>query len=1042
MDEWIDRNKEGGAVGVHAAHVPMKQRILDAWIMTERLSEGQIKLKNNNMNPLSEAESGNYYTYFKQIFDRNKAAETSEKSGKSGKSEKAEKAEKGINSGIVIYFDVFPFEEVVSLLGKKFGLDTAAENYVSEEKFSCALFFDASLALDARITFFTASGYIYKKREIPNFEMFEEYEADQSLMIECYFENSQDHEEQFNEAMRKTIEFLECDPSKSYVKFIQNQETEAIHFHSFFVDDLTKAKSITTGNLEDYLFGNKRERCNLDSCQHSPSFCQDIFERILQPSRYPFGRFPASTSFALSFMQQVAVNLALGYGATENIGSHKIQSVNGPPGTGKTTLLKDIFADLIVKQAYTISRLMDKNGSKKLKDQESYVYYGEDGRIVALPSDISENNIVVASSNNGAIQNIVNELPLESEIDPAYIPILNQADYFSEIANDLFEKKNGKNWGLFSMEGGKKMNMETISFALKCIVRELNDIEYRDDPDVYDEFKKRYSSLKAYRKGMQEYSDRLAARVELIRKLSKEGYIQEEGCFRDIYQVFKEVADQHHAWLPLVKETCDKLKKELQNVDDMILHIGDEIEKLPKPFFFSFRSAKIRYQRCVKELEAARCNHSDNRHSIARCIELLEQNIASEAEPGTDLKESDLFAGESLLKLFSEHDYEQLQLSNPWFEEEYRKRQSELFILALRVRKQFLRDNVRNIKAAAIIWYKQSYQIGQGRGNLIPIAWDWINFTIPVIGSTFASFSRMFKNLPECSLGHLFIDEAGQALPQSAVGAIFRARHVMAVGDPSQIKPVLTLDEGVLGFLARTYGVNEIYLSENASVQTLADRASQYGFYRDAGEDESWIGIPLWVHRRCADPMFSISNAISYGGRMVQANHRPGRIGWYDVRGTAQNKFVQEQADFLLDILSRMIEKDPDIVDHSKEDKVFIITPFTYVANRLAQELKQIHFTRSVRKKATNIGTIHTFQGKQAPIVFLVLGADNGSQGAAKWAVREPNMMNVAVTRAKEEFYIIGDYDLYRKLNSEVISVTNRIIDKHGSHCPECAQGK
>ncbi len=31
-------------------------------------------------------------------------------------------------------------------------------------------------------------------------------------------------------------------------------------------------------------------------------------------------------------------------------GNERISSVNGPPGTGKTTLLKDIFAHLVVEK--------------------------------------------------------------------------------------------------------------------------------------------------------------------------------------------------------------------------------------------------------------------------------------------------------------------------------------------------------------------------------------------------------------------------------------------------------------------------------------------------------------------------------------------------------------------------------------------------------------------------------------------------------------------------------------------------------------------
>ena len=107
------------------------------------------------------------------------------------------------------------------------------------------------------------------------------------------------------------------------------------------------------------------------------------------------------------------------------------------------------------------------------------------------------------------------------------------------------------------------------------------------------------------------------------------------------------------------------------------------------------------------------------------------------------------------------------------------------------------------VKAAIIVWDQQEKYLD--RKHVIEAAWNWINMTIPVISSTFASFSRMCKNLGAETLGHLFIDEAGQALPQAAVGAIYRSRHVMVVGDPLQIKPVLTLDSNTLYMLGGAF---------------------------------------------------------------------------------------------------------------------------------------------------------------------------------------------------------------------------------------------
>jgi len=44
------------------------------------------------------------------------------------------------------------------------------------------------------------------------------------------------------------------------------------------------------------------------------------------------------------------------------------------------------------------------------------------------------------------------------------------------------------------------------------------------------------------------------------------------------------------------------------------------------------------------------------------------------------------------------------------------------------------------------------------------------------------------------------------------------------------------------------------------------------------------------------------------------------------------------------------------------------------------------------------------------------LGAPNPSQtGARNWAGRHPNILNVAVTRAKEAIYVVGNRDLWRE---------------------------
>ncbi len=49
-------------------------------------------------------------------------------------------------------------------------------------------------------------------------------------------------------------------------------------------------------------------------------------------------------------------------------------------------------------------------------------------------------------------------------------------------------------------------------------------------------------------------------------------------------------------------------------------------------------------------------------------------------------------------------------------------------------------------------------------------------------------------------------------------------------------------------------------------------------------------------------------------------------------------------------------------------------------------------------------------------------------------------MMNVASTRTKQEFYIIGDRSLYKSLRSTAVDVTNDVICEYKEEHPELAK--
>lgn len=1041
-----------------------KDQILEAWIMVEHLSEGDIHVKDKSILILDDLQDLDYYSLFLHEIAKKEFSPRQK-------------------SGIVVYFDIFDFQEVVSILREQYHLNPTDEEIRIGNKFSFALYFDKNLNFLQDMAFFTESAYIRYYKKVPYEREFRDFEDNLKKQFMQDFDETSKNPEKFNEAMQKVILRYGIDVKNCRMQILKNVETEATNLHSFFIDDLEKAKKIRTANLDAYLFGNKGERFNLDSNKESVNFHPHIFEQILQPKNYPLGRFPSNTAYALSLMQQVAVNLSIGFDNSQ------MRSVNGPPGTGKTTLLKDIFAQLVVQQAYDIAKLSD----HFIKGTEETIYF-ERASIGAIPAHITENNIVVASSNNGAVQNIVNELPLSKEIDETLIEELKQADYFHEISNakvsvEWKEDESGKRqeelvseagegeekfWGVFSLEGGRADNMINILTNIKHIHKYLEE-EYLPDQDLYKQFLKQYEDVMAIRKKAQKFASSIEAYQDCVQKLEqarisyqKESVQKEKELNAELQKIEETVREcrlqleQLNSRLKEAKSRTEIVQKYRYNLEQCL-----EEHRRQKPGFFARKKEKREYKSRLSEItdqyiklmdEDMECDKQEREinNGITICKMKLDQSTKRRTElqnkfanwkRAKESKISDYLekiheyerirdCGEVEL-LNMNQEYDDLQMSNPWFDESYRIAQSKLFVAALRIRKQFLYENRKNIRAATIVWSQQEKYLD--RKPVIEAAWNWINMTIPVISSTFASFSRMCKNLGAEILGHLFIDEAGQALPQAAVGAIYRSRHVMVVGDPSQIKPVLTLDSNTLCMLGDNFGVTEKYLSASASTQTLVDAASQYGFYRKQDKSkESWIGIPLWVHRRCQYPMFTISNVISYDGFMVQGMKNNGKTGWFDIGGKANNKYVEEQGEFLLQKIKGMMDQNPKIADKKEKDVIYVITPFSNVAYQLSQKLRKIHFTRyDDLGKPTNVGTVHTFQGKEAPIVFFVLGADQQSSGAARWAVNEPNIMNVAATRAKKEFYIIGDRKLYLGLGCDVVTDTDRIIRQYKKKFPD-----
>ena len=175
------------------------------------------------------------------------------------------------------------------------------------------------------------------------------------------------------------------------------------------------------------------------------------------------------------------------------------------------------------------------------------------------------------------------------------------------------------------------------------------------------------------------------------------------------------------------------------------------------------------------------------------------------------------------------------------------------------------------------------------------------------------------------------IDEAGQGIPQAAVGALQRTQRAVVVGDPLQIEPVFTLDTALVKDLQKYFEIEDHWSPSKASIQTLCDRSNTLGTEIEVDNESQWIGCPLWVHRRCIEPMATISNKIAYEGKMVVATLAPhqhkqfplGNSCWIDVDGRCQGKhWVEAQGDKVVEMLAELVRIEKALPN------LYLISPF------------------------------------------------------------------------------------------------------------------
>ncbi len=279
----------------------------------------------------------------------------------------------------------------------------------------------------------------------------------------------------------------------------------------------------------------------------------------------------------------------------------------------------------------------------------------------------------------------------------------------------------------------------------------------------------------------------------------------------------------------------------------------------------------------------------------------------------------------------------------------------------------------------------------------------------------------------------LIVDEAGQVLPEVAAASFALAKKALVIGDTEQLPPIWSIapaiDVGNMLAEKILSGSTQEEITEkytaiadlgksaaSGSVMKIAQFASRYQY-----DPELARGMYLYEHRRCYDNIIGYCNTLCYHGKLLpkrgreESNLMPA-MGYLHIDGKGELASSGSRYNLLEaeTIAVWLAENQQNIEAHygkSLHEVVGIVTPFSAQVSTIKQALGKQGISTGANEKSLTVGTVHSLQGAERAIVIFSPVYSKHEDGG--FIDSDNSMLNVAVSRAKDSFLVFGDMDLF-----------------------------